>query len=70
MYHVDEATSFSPGRGRHTKENLDSSVLSNFGPISKLPFLSKILEKVVLTQLQTFLINNNVYNVLQFDFNC
>lgn len=29
------------------KTNLDTAVLSNFRPISKLPFLSKVLEKVV-----------------------
>ncbi len=36
------------------KNNLDPSALSNFRPISKLPFLSEVLEKVVITQLQTF----------------
>ena len=50
------------------KDNLDPSVLSNFRPISKLPFLSKILEKVVLTQLQTFLINNDIYEKFQSGF--
>ena len=50
------------------KDNLDPSVLSNFRPISKLPFLSKILEKVVLTQLQTFLVNNGVYEKFQSGF--
>ena len=50
------------------KDKLDPSVLSNFRPISKLPFLSKILEKVVLTQLQTFLINNDVYEKFQSGF--
>ena len=34
------------------KKNLDPSDLSNFRPISKLRFLSKILEKVVFNQLQ------------------
>ena len=32
------------------KPTLDPSVLNNFRPISKLPFLSKVLEKVVSTQ--------------------
>ncbi len=36
------------------KSNLDQSVLSNYRPISKLPFLSKVLEKAVLNQLQAF----------------
>lgn len=33
------------------KTNLDSTLLSNFRPISNLPFLSKILEKAALNQL-------------------
>ncbi len=40
--------------------NLDSTELSNFRPISKLPFLSKVLEKVVFIQLQTFLGKNSL----------
>ncbi len=38
--------------------NLDSTELSNFRPISKLHFLSKILDKVVFIQLQKFLGKN------------
>ncbi len=37
------------------KPNLDCTILSNYRPISKLPFLSKILEKVVLCQLASYL---------------
>ncbi len=37
------------------KPNLDCTVLSNYRPISKLPFLSKILEKVILSQLASYL---------------
>lgn len=33
------------------KPNLDPSLLSNFRPISKLPFISKLFEKVVAHQL-------------------
>lgn len=33
-------------------------MLSNFRPISNLPFISKVLEKVVSTQLQTYLESN------------
>ncbi len=40
---------------------LDSSVLNNYRPISKLPFLAKLLEKVVLNQLSTFLNGNNFF---------
>lgn len=37
------------------KSNLDPTILSNFCPISLLPFLSKVLEKIVFTQLQSHL---------------
>lgn len=33
------------------KKNLDPADLSNYRPISKLSFLSKVLEKVVLNQI-------------------
>ena len=33
------------------KSNLDVNVLSNYKPISNLPFLSKVLEKVISKQL-------------------
>uniref|UniRef100_A0A671Y010 Reverse transcriptase domain-containing protein n=1 Tax=Sparus aurata TaxID=8175 RepID=A0A671Y010_SPAAU len=44
------------------KPNLDTSVHSNYRPISKLPFISKILEKTVLVQLQSFL---EVHGILE-----
>ena len=50
------------------KPNLDPSILSNFRPISKLPFLSKVLEREVYVQLQSFLINNNIYEKFQSGF--
>ena len=50
------------------KPNLDPSVLSNFRPVSNLPFLSKVLEKVVLIQLQSFLENNSVLEKFQSGF--
>ncbi len=37
------------------KSNPDPSVYSHFRPISNLPFIAKILEKVVFNQLQDFL---------------
>lgn len=45
---------------------LKTSVFYSFSPnpsISELPFLSKILEKDVLSQLQIFLDTNGVYMV-------
>uniref|UniRef100_A0A671US34 Reverse transcriptase domain-containing protein n=1 Tax=Sparus aurata TaxID=8175 RepID=A0A671US34_SPAAU len=50
------------------KPNLDPSVLSNFRPVSNLPFLSKVLEKVVFIQLQSFLEDNSVLEKFQSGF--
>lgn len=50
------------------KQNLDPTVLSNYRPISKLPFPSKVLEKVVLLQLQTFLDYHGIGEVFQSGF--
>ena len=50
------------------KKNLDTSNFSNFRPISQLPFLSKVLEKVVYAQLQSFLIANGLHETFQSGF--
>ncbi len=50
------------------KPNLDCTVLSNYRPISKLPFLLKILEKVVLSQLASYLDMNVVIDMFQSGF--
>lgn len=50
------------------KPNLDPSVLSNFRPVSHLPFLSKVLEKVVFIQLQAFMQKNSVLEKFQSGF--
>ena len=42
------------------KPTLDSNDLKNYRPVSNLPFLSKILEKVVLHQLKNHLFQNNL----------
>ncbi len=47
------------------KPNLDPSVFSNYQPISKLPFISKILEKVVANQLVTALNKHNIFDKFQ-----
>lgn len=36
------------------KPSLDTSILNNYHPISVVPFISKIMEKVVMCQLQSF----------------
>uniref|UniRef100_A0A669B2I4 Reverse transcriptase domain-containing protein n=1 Tax=Oreochromis niloticus TaxID=8128 RepID=A0A669B2I4_ORENI len=50
------------------KKNLDPNGLTNYRPISKLPFISKILEKVVLKQLQAFLDANGINEKFQSGF--
>ena len=43
------------------KPSLDHSNLKNYRPVSNLSFLSKILEKVVLSQLSAYLSSNNLF---------
>lgn len=50
------------------KPGLDISVLSNLRSISKLSFISKILEKVVFTQLNVFLEEQKIFEVFQSGF--
>uniref|UniRef100_A0A3P9HAM5 Reverse transcriptase domain-containing protein n=1 Tax=Oryzias latipes TaxID=8090 RepID=A0A3P9HAM5_ORYLA len=50
------------------KSGLDPTVLNNYRPISNLPFLGKVLEKVVYQQLTDFLLLNNSFDVFQSGF--
>ena len=50
----------------HKKE--DKTNVTNYRPISLLPSLSKILEKLVYKRLLSFLIINNILNQNQFGF--
>ena len=50
------------------KTNLDPALSKNYRPISKLPFLSKILEKVVANQLAAALERQNIYDKFQSGF--
>ncbi|CAJ1086723.1 RNA-directed DNA polymerase from mobile element jockey [Xyrichtys novacula] len=50
------------------KPTLDSSTLANYRPISNLPFISKVLEKVVANQLCDFLHNNGLLEDFQSGF--
>ena len=47
------------------KPGLDVDDLNNFRPVSNLPFLSKILEKVVRAQLESHLSRNNLREACQ-----
>ena len=50
------------------KHNLDPEDLSNYRPISNLPFLAKILEKVVTLQLHDHLHSHHLYESFQSGF--
>ena len=50
------------------KHNLDAKCPRNYRPISKLPFISKILEKVVLSQLLPFLNHAEILEPFQSGF--
>uniref|UniRef100_A0A8C2IIF8 Reverse transcriptase domain-containing protein n=1 Tax=Cyprinus carpio TaxID=7962 RepID=A0A8C2IIF8_CYPCA len=50
------------------KPTLDPDVLANYRPISNLPFLSKVLEKVVVSHLQDHLKHNNLFEKFQSGF--
>lgn len=47
------------------KPNLDEQNRCKYRRISKLPFLSKVLEKVVFVQLQSFLQKHDIMDVFQ-----
>lgn len=50
------------------KPSLDPTILSNYRPISNVSFISKILEKVVLEQLQSPLDLNSVFEEFKSGF--
>ena len=47
------------------KAGLDQECLKNYRPISNLPYLSKLLEKIVFSQLTTYLQDNNLFDSFQ-----
>ncbi|XP_049450826.1 uncharacterized protein LOC125900093 [Epinephelus fuscoguttatus] len=50
------------------KPGLNTDNPDNFRPISNLPFLSKILERTVASQLRTHLTSNNLFECFQSGF--
>ncbi len=50
------------------KRNLDNTMLSNYRPISNLPFIGKIIEKVVFNQLNNYLNSNGYLDNFQSGF--
>ncbi|XP_038061112.1 uncharacterized protein LOC119731897 [Patiria miniata] len=47
------------------KKSLDSNDLKNYRPISNMPFMSKVVERVVATRLNAHLIQHNLRDNLQ-----
>ena len=47
------------------KSSLDSEIYKNFRPVSNLPFISKLLEKVIAIQLLEHMKNNDILDKLQ-----
>ncbi len=50
------------------KPNLDPADFTNYRPISNLPFILKIMEKVVVNQLQSFLALSDQFDAFQSGF--
>src|SRR6218665_3314361 len=50
------------------KATLDKENLSNYRPISNLPFLSKLTERIVLARLNDYLSSNSLLNPHQSGF--
>ncbi len=50
------------------KPHLDQSIFSHFRPISKLPFISKLLERAVYSQLDSYISMSNVLDTFQSGF--
>ena len=44
-------------------KNRDSTLISNYRPISLLPSLSKVYERVIFDQLFQYMSNNNLLNI-------
>ena len=47
------------------KRCLDHNDLNNYRPVSNLCFIAKILEKLVLSQISSYLNSHNLYNTCQ-----
>ena len=47
---------------------LDPEILANYRPVSTIPFISKLLEKSVIIQIQKYLVTNKLLDNLQSGF--
>ena len=53
---------------RLKKSGLDPAAIQNYRPISNLPFMSKVIEKLILAQLSRYLAANNLFPDYQSGF--
>lgn len=75
LFNVSLQTGVFPSFFKHAiveqrlkKPNLDPTLLQNLRPISKLPFMSKILEKAVAVHLTAYLEKYNIHDRFQSGF--
>uniref|UniRef100_A0A669FAZ4 Reverse transcriptase domain-containing protein n=1 Tax=Oreochromis niloticus TaxID=8128 RepID=A0A669FAZ4_ORENI len=66
--HVPQAFKVAVVKPLLKKPSLDPAVLDNYRPISNLPFISKILERVVVKQLTDHLQRNGLFEAFQSGF--
>ena len=52
------------------KPGLDSEVLENYRPVSNLSVMTKIIEKVISTQLVTYIVDNGLTDDFQSAYKC
>ena len=50
------------------KPSLDINILKNYRPVSNLPFVSKVLERVVASQLKAYMDYNDLHDPLQLAY--
>ena len=47
------------------KPSLDKEVLKNYRPVSNLPFISKVVERVVATRIESHIMLNSLHDDMQ-----
>jgi hypothetical protein len=62
---VPEALKHAVVRPLIKKPNLDREILKNYRPVSNLPFLAKVVEKIIAEQLMDHMKQHNLYDNLQ-----
>ncbi len=50
------------------KIQLGVEILKNFHPISNLAYISKLIEKIVDSQMTTYMTANNVHDIMQSSY--